>query len=67
MILHLSRMRRNVNRNVYNAGKNVSVTTVTKSVPSGDPTRRGIVAREDKEHDCVLTLRIRQIGKDNQR
>ena len=26
MILHLSRMRRNVNRNVYNAGKNVSAT-----------------------------------------
>ena len=31
MILHISRMRRNVNRNVFNDRKNVSATTATES------------------------------------
>ena len=32
MILHLLRMRRNVNRNVFNDRKNVSVTTVLNKI-----------------------------------
>ena len=37
MILHLLRMRRNVNRNVFNDRKNVSATSVFKAVKGPTP------------------------------
>ena len=44
MILHISRMRRNVNRNVYNAGKI-------------EAQLRGLTVREDARVSCFSILR----------
>ena len=44
MILHLVRVRRNVNRNVFTDRKNESATPVWKSLFSGNDARGRIVA-----------------------
>ena len=43
MILHLLRMRKNVNRNVFNDRKKTSATPVWKSLFSGNAARGRIV------------------------
>ena len=64
MILHLSRMRRKVNREVYNDRKNVSATTEPeRNTECGDvvfsvvsyPTVHIVV----QEYKCILYVEIR--------
>ena len=50
MILHISRMRRNVNRNVFNARKNVSATAHADAETTSPPTRAGY----DRVCACVI-------------
>ena len=55
MILHLLRMRRNVNRNVFNDRKNVSATVVVAH-RERDKTRTGSSMRAVRYRlDCTVT------------
>ena len=51
MILHLLRMRRNVNRNVFNDRKNVSATPPSASLPS--------VVRRGSWNPCLSRRRMK--------